>query len=231
MRWLVLALIGVAASGALAVRQGWVDVPERWNPWAPLRLESPPDLFTRLKLRRLSEEPAACLAFLATTPLRYTPLPDRITGEGCAIEDAVRIEAITPETTAEPFSLSCRAAASLALWWHHSVAPAARAQLGGPVVRLEHFGSYACRNVYNREEGSRSRHATAEALDVAGFVISKTKRVRVVRDWSPETSEGVFLHAVRDGACRWFDGVFSPDYNAAHHDHLHLDRGPYRLCR
>ena len=28
-----------------------------------------------------------------------------------------------------------------------------------------------------------------------------------------------------------FDAVLSPDYNAAHHDHLHLDRGPFRMCR
>jgi hypothetical protein len=36
---------------------------------------------------------------------------------------------------------------------------------------------------------------------------------------------------VRDGACLFFDGVLSPDYNAAHRDHLHLDRGRYRYCR
>jgi hypothetical protein len=26
--------------------------------------------------------------------------------------------------------------------------------------------------------------------------------------------------------CLFFDGVLSPDHNAAHRDHLHLDRGP-----
>ena len=40
----------------------------------------------------------------------------------------------------------------------------------------------------------------------------------------------------RDGACRVFSTVLSPDYNAAHRDHLHLDtanRGPsgWRACR
>ena len=34
-----------------------------------------------------------------------------------------------------------------------------------------------------------------------------------------------------DGGCRFFDGVLSPDYNAAHRDHLHLDRGPWWFCR
>jgi hypothetical protein len=39
---------------------------------------------------------------------------------------------------------------------------------------------------------------------------------------------------VRDlhqGACGFFDAVLGPDYNAAHRDHLHLDRGAYRACR
>jgi hypothetical protein len=40
---------------------------------------------------------------------------------------------------------------------------------------------------------------------------------------------------VRDGACRLFATVLSPDYNAAHRDHLHLDeakRGAmWRACR
>nr|MBA3526869.1 extensin family protein [Sphingomonas sp.] len=45
-----------------------------------------------------------------------------------------------------------------------------------------------------------------------------------------------FLREVRDGACRLFPTVLSPDYNAAHRDHLHLDvanRGTagWTLCR
>ena len=230
MRWVLLALMAMAACGALAVHQHWIEVPERWNPWAPLRFDAPPDLFTRYRLARLSDDPALCRTFLTTTPLRVRALPDRVTGEGCGLINAFRIEAIG-STAVESFSLSCRSAASLALWWRHSVEPSARRQFGGPVLRLEHFGSYACRNVYNREQGSRSRHAVAEALDVSGFVFAGGKRVRVVRNWSPETADGRFLHALRDDACQWFDGVLSPDYNEAHRDHLHLDRGPYRLCR
>jgi hypothetical protein len=43
--------------------------------------------------------------------------------------------------------------------------------------------------------------------------------------------EGRFLREVHDGACDFFDTVLGPEYNAAHHDHLHLDRGAFRLCR
>ena len=36
---------------------------------------------------------------------------------------------------------------------------------------------------------------------------------------------------VRDKACRSFGSVLSPDYNAAHADHLHLDMAPWMMCR
>lgn len=82
-----------------------------------------------------------------------------------------------------------------------------------------------------RPDATRSRHATAEALDVAGFVLADGRRVRVPGDWNEDSAEARFLHDVRDGACRFFDGVLSPDHNAASGDHLHLDRGTYRYCR
>lgn len=230
MRWIVGTLLIVLLILGLSVRQHWVEVPERWNPWAPLRFDAPPDLFTRWRLDRLSQDAPACARFLATTPLRYETLTDLATGEGCGLNDAVRIDAL-PAAVGTPFSLSCRTAASLALWQRHVLEPAAHAHLASAVVRVEHFGSYSCRNVYNRPAATRSRHATAEAFDLAGFVLEDGRRIRVLRDWSGDGPESRFLHEIRAGACRYFDGVLSPDYNAAHRDHLHLDRGPFRLCR
>ncbi len=125
---------------------------------------------------------------------------------------------------------------SLALWERHVVIPAAARHLPRAVARLDHYGSYACRDIAGRA-GTRSRHARAEALDVAGFTLEGGQRVTVLRDWgraAPDgtaTPEAAFLREVHDGACRWFDVVLGPDYNAAHRDHLHLDRGGGRLCR
>ncbi|HAV51268.1 MAG TPA: extensin, partial [Brevundimonas sp.] len=39
-----------------------------------------------------------------------------------------------------------------------------------------------------------------------------------------------FLKRLRDGACRVFSTVLTPDYNEAHRDHLHLDGAPRGLC-
>jgi hypothetical protein len=79
--------------------------------------------------------------------------------------------------------------------------------------------------------GRRSQHATANAIDIAGFVLRDGREVRLAQDWTGTGFEAAFLRAVRDGACRWFRGVLGPDYNAAHHDHFHFDMGPWRVCR
>ncbi|MFN3798647.1 MAG: extensin family protein, partial [Sphingobium yanoikuyae] len=48
--------------------------------------------------------------------------------------------------------------------------------------------------------------------------------------------DAAFLRDVRDGACGLFSTVLSPDYNAAHRDHFHLDQAErgatgWRACR
>jgi hypothetical protein len=230
LRLTIALLLTAALAFLLALHRQWIAIPDDWNPWATLDIHAEPNLLTRHKLSRLSTEPAICAAVLATATMRFEALPDRVTGEQCGFFDAVRIDRTTSAVSA-PFSLSCPAAVSLALWEHHVVQPAARAHFGAPVTLLEHFGSYACRNVDGRENARRSQHATADALDVAGFVIGESHRIRVLGDWHGNRDEARFLRDVHSGACRFFDGVLSPDYNAAHRDHLHVDRGRFRICR
>ena len=116
------------------------------------------------------------------------------------------------------------------------VQPAAEQILGKPVATIQHLGSYSCRRIYGRAEGNFSEHATADAIDISGFILEDGKRISVARDWRGEGKEAIFLRAVRDGACQLFSTTLSPDYNAAHHDHLHLDQAERgrlggRLCR
>lgn len=228
---ILLAVLAIAIAGALyGVRSGMIDVPPEWNPWAMLDVNAEPNFLTRYKLDRLSKSSALCQQVLATTNMEYEPMEDRITGTACGFFNAVRIDR-TSSGVGKPFSLSCRAAVSLALWEQHVLAPAAQKHFGQKVATLEHFGSYSCRNVYGRANATRSQHATAEALDIAGFVLEDGRRIRVLKDWPDEGANGAFLREARTGACRFFDAVLSPDYNAAHRDHFHFDRGPYRACR
>lgn len=236
----LLFLLLVAFAG-WALWSGALRVPDAWNPWAPLRIDDPPNVLTRFKFDRVSGDRDTCRATLAQAQLEASPLEDRVIAPGCGFDNAFRISR-TSVAVGEPFPLSCRAALSLAMWERHALQQAAQRHLGSAVSRIEHFGSYACRNLYGREAGRRSQHATADAFDIAGFVLEDGRRIAVLADWeraadaevdgeSQPDPEAAFLRELRDGACDWFDVVLGPDYNAAHADHFHFDRGRARICR
>jgi len=92
------------------------------------------------------------------------------------------------------------------------------------------------RRLYGRGSGPFSEHATADAFDILGFRLANGRRISVFEDWSGDGPDAAFLHDVRDGACRLFSTVLSPDYNAAHANHLHFDQAArgevgWRGCR
>ncbi len=227
----LLAVSIVAAGvGTWAVHSGHVAVPPHWNPWAPLDVAEIPNWLTGHKLQRAAANPALCSAALAGSSLEHTPLPDNDTGDGCGWQAALRV---ADARLAPEFTLTCGSALSLVMWERHALQPAAQAHFGQAITRIEHFGSYACRNVRGASgEGERrSQHAIANAFDVAGFRLRNGRRISVLNHWLGDGPEAAFLREARDGACRFFKGTLSPDYNAAHRDHFHLDGGPYRLCR
>jgi len=230
MRIVGLLLAALLVGFASAVGSGRLAVPDRWNRWAPLSIADEPNLLTGYKLGRLADDPPACRAALGASGMRHAAQPDRRIDGDCGWSDAVRITA-TPTPVSQPFVLECPAAVAFALWERHSVQPLARRLLGSPVARIDHFGSFAGRNIGGEAGGRRSEHASANALDVAGFVLANGDTVRVARDWSAEGPRGRFLRAIHAGACGFWNVVLGPDYNAAHRDHLHLDRGAFRACR
>ena len=226
---LLLGLVGVG----IAFDKGIWTLPAGWNPWRPLAVEDPPTPVTRWKLGRLQDDPEACLAVLARSDepaLAYTPLADHEPVAGCPLENVVRLE-----RSGVRFSSSFVATCPLAVAWlryeRHRLQPAARALFGQPVATVEHYGSFACRNIYGREEGRRSQHATAEALDVAAYRLADGRRIALPGDWGGDDAEGDFLERARQGACDVFGTVLGPDYNAAHADHFHLALRGWRVCR
>lgn len=242
-RWLFALLWAAVVAGGYSVYIGALSIPERFNPWAPLDVAAPPNLLTPVKLARARSDPQRCLAALAQTGMRYSTLPDRVTGPGCGFENAVLLREAGVKLGA-PVSLSCPMALSLAMWERHALQPAAEIHTGQRVAAITHLGSYACRNI-NRGEGAapnapagkRSQHATAEALDIAGFTLANGQSISVLRQWQADDAaaaagpETLFLQQAHRGACRYFPGVLGPDYNAAHKDHFHLETGGYGICR
>ena len=58
------------------------------------------------------------------------------------------------------------------------------------------------------------------------------RRITVKNAWFGGTDrEREFLRVIQQSACKRFDTVLGPDYNDAHADHFHVDRGGGRLCR
>lgn len=215
------------AIGALAVMIAaiagwqWLLAHPQHNPLAPLDLRDPPGWATRAKLGKLKVNVEECRAVLSRSEVDFTVLPP--TGEGaCARTDRTRLSEypLAPDTPA----MTCPVAAALEIWRRKSVSPLALDILGSEVVRIEHFGTYSCRRMYGDAEGPWSEHATANAIDIIGFVMRDGRQISVFKDWKGNGAKAEFLRAVRSGACDSFATVLSPDYNAAHADHLHLDQ-------
>ena len=184
----------------------------------------------------ISANPAvqACLADLGSKSAAFTPLPDFYYGAGCSAVGAVRLSTLKSDhanlALAGLGPVTCPLADSLAGWARYGVDRAAQQILGSPLVRIETMGSYSCRNIAGSPR--RSAHATGNAIDISGFVLADGRRITIAGNWadkSPQVQR--FFGAIRQSACKRFGTVLTPAYNAAHHDHLHLEMSSRSYCK
>lgn len=190
---------------------------------------------TRSAVIRESADLQQCMAQLTAARVTFRPVPDRSTTETCGLA-AGGVLGPDMGTTARmapgDVEMTCRTALALSVWRRQSLEPAAREILGSDVVQIEHMGAYACRNVNNGGVSGRiSAHSQAAALDFAGVRLRDGRRITVSANWAGDEPEARFLRRIRDDACRIFGTTLSPDYNAVHADHLHLEATDTRFCR
>lgn len=183
-----------------------------------------------------SPEAGQCLARLGQMGAEYTAVPDRYLDQGCAILGTVQLASLpsdnSPLAVTNLGPVTCEVSQAFTGWARYGADRAARQILGSPVRSIETMGSYSCRNVAG--SGRRSAHATGEAIDIAAFVLADGRRISVKNGWQGGTErEREFLRVVQQSACKRFDTVLGPDYNSAHHDHLHLEGviGTKSYCR
>jgi hypothetical protein len=170
----------------------------------------------------------ACLARLDTQEVLYRPVDSVSAPDArCQIDTAVRVSRVDAGLN-HPAVMSCALASRLDDFEREVVQPLAAAELGRWVVRINHLGSFSCRAV--RGASRLSEHATGRAIDVAGFRLSDGSTVSVEHDWNERGPKRLFLHRLAHQACSYFSVVLTPDSNAEHYDHIHLDIGPDRLC-
>jgi hypothetical protein len=180
-----------------------------------------------------NRETAQCLADLRELHVSFQVLPDRETGPGCGLNGTVKLVDIGVPV-ANLTAVRCGEARAFIGWTRNAVAPAAYQMLGSELARVDSMGSYACRNVVGSTRGPtrRSGHAIANAIDIGGFVLKDGRRITVLNDWnSPDPQVRQFLQTIRASACKRFGTVLSPDYNAAHRNHLHLEDDHANFCR
>ena len=196
-------------------------------PGGQKRDERPP----RQPASRPAEDVRQCLSDLTREGVRFKALPDRVFENGCSAIGAVQLLDIgTPTTNLK--SMTCPVARQYARWTREALQTNARVWLNSRVVKIESFGTYACRPVNGQQGNKLSEHGRANAVDIAAFVLEDGRRITVLAGWNgPDEDVRRFLRAVHQAGCRRFGIVLGPDANAFHRDHLHFDmgRGPY--CR
>jgi hypothetical protein len=180
-----------------------------------------------------SRETQQCYGDLSKADVRYSALPDRDYGGGCQVIGAVQLIDIGLPVSGLK-AMRCPLARNFIAWLRNGVAPAAREILDGELVRVETYGTYSCRGIVGggaASAGKMSEHGLGNAVDVAAFILRDGRRVTVQHGWRGRDEEQQFLRAIHKSACRRFATVLSPDYNAAHYNHMHLDMGRGPFCR
>ncbi len=229
-RWLIFAVM----LGALIALSPWIQrqLPPGYDPFSPLSVDDPPTFITRLKMKSVASDPDACLAVLKQAQengrLRFAEAND-ISGQ-CPVMSPVRVQRFGAVTLSSSFLASCPLALSSTMFVTQVAVPQAQA-LGTSLARIDHMGSYACRNVYHRPEGRLSEHATADAWDIAAFRFSDGRQVSVLSQWPAMDERGSYLRTTFRESCHFFGNALGPEYNAAHANHFHFGMRGFGVCR
>lgn len=222
--WLTMMILSVACG------VGYRYLPSYYNPLAPLELSDPPNWLTQFKLKRLT--PARCQTLLqqANEQKLITSQSVADSAGECPLTDVVRVRDFGVVKLSSSFLASCPLALRSALYVGQQAAPLTERLMMSQLTRIEHLGSYACRNIYHRPDARRSEHASAQALDISGFILADGRHVTVLRGWKQEES-AMWLRALLSASCQYYGNGLGPDYNAAHANHFHLGIRGFGLCR
>ena len=222
-------LLTIFILGAIATA-GYRWLPSYYNPFTPLNLDDPPGRITQYKLRRLT--PEACASLLAQANQKKLIRTQAVADSGgeCPLNNVVRVRDFGPVSLNGSFLASCPLALSSALFVSQQARPLTKRFTGSELTRIEHLGSFACRNIYQRPDARRSEHATAEALYIAAFRLANGERVTVLNGWKSAKTQP-WLKALLAASCGYYGNGLGPEYNAAHASHFHLGMRGFGLCR
>ncbi len=210
--------------------------PPRHLPWKPLNIEAPIGLATGAQLTLVSLLPSrVCLSKLAAAQLKYAMAPPKKDGK-CGWKIAATMKTARG-VNFKPSAVTGQCPLMLASYiWLGEVDKAAQRRLGSGLSHVHHAGTYSCRRQRGNGSSQWSEHAFANAWDITGFELKDGRVVSVLKHWNKgktkdSKARAQFLRDARRSACRVFRVTLTPDFNAAHKDHFHLDQGPSLSCR
>lgn len=231
LHWVVFVIFWVLAVALVLMAHPQSPLSDAWNPLKPLRVTDQVTPLTKWKLRRTLAKDATCLAALETGAT-FQRQPDLEESAVCHIRPRVELSEVAGARV-RPFATRCQTALRMAMWTQHALQPSADALLNQSITGIDHFASFSCRRIRTASGASNrmSTHATADAIDIAGFRLSDGTRISLLQHWKSGDARAEFLHQANQSACRWFRLTLGPNYNALHADHFHLQNTGWGLCR
>jgi len=207
-------------------------VPARYNVFRPIDLSDPGGIMRDFRVAALRNDAESCRAILKKPHIEAEPIADQMGKDGCGWRNAFKV-ATAGGAKIYLDKLSCQASTALALWLTHAIQPLAEQSFGARVASVQTMGTYSCRNIVGNVfwKDVKSEHATANAIDISGFTLTDGRQISIVAHWKGTDAQAQFLKEAHRRACRYFRVSLSPEFNAAHRDHLHLDRGLMWSCK
>ena len=209
-------------------------VPEQHLPWRSLNPEAPLGAATKTQFMRLALSPSkTCMDMAeATTNLNSLPSEPHKPNKTCGWKIARTVSG-SSAASLSPIDVDMQCPLAIGAYiWMREVDDLAQKHLGSDISKIHHVGTYSCRRQNGNNSGEWSEHAFANAWDITGFELKDGRIISIQKDWKGDNrARTKFLKQARNKACKIFRVTLSPDFNAAHHDHFHLDMGPNRSCR
>jgi hypothetical protein len=227
LKFFIPSSLAIVLAAYALTRLGAINLPRHYDPFALPDLAERPNFLTSFKLKLVDSSVENCRMAFSNAGKLVKIEPTQLEKPRCMKQDTIKLASLSVAKLRSE-ETRCAVAARLFMWEKNIVQPAAMRHFNEPVAEILHFGSYSCRTM--RRSSAMSEHATANAFDIAGFQLRSGKLVTVRQNWQGTGPTAKFLHDVRGGACDYFNLVLSPDYNADHADHLHVDMGWIRGC-